>query len=151
MARTHSRRSCRPRPAQGERGSFLLEALIAVLIVALAILGLVGLMAFSIQNVDESKNRSEAAALGTSFIGNMWIDDRSLAALQAKYKAGGAGYVELETLMTQRLPNAQPPVVDIVAGATANSTEVTVTMNWKPPGDAAQHTYTIFGTVGANN
>ena len=134
-----------------QRGSFLLEALISVLIVALAILGVVGLMARSIQNVDESKNRGEAAALGTNFVGNMWVDNRTLAALQAKYKSPGAGYTELQTLMTQRLPNATAPVVTIVAGATANSSDVTVTMQWRPPGDTALHTYQVFATVGANN
>jgi Tfp pilus assembly protein PilV len=134
-----------------QRGTFILEALIAVLIVALAILGVVGLMARSVQNVDESKNRGEAAALGTSFIGNMWIDNRSLVALKSKYESPGAGYTELQTLMTQRLPNAQPPVVNIAAGATDKSSNVTVTMQWRPPGDAALHTYQVFATIGANN
>jgi Tfp pilus assembly protein PilV len=134
-----------------QRGSFLLEALIAVLIVALAILGIVGLMAWSIQNVDDSKYRGEAAALGTNFIGNMWLDDRTTAALQAKYVSPGTGYTELQSLMTQRLPNAQPPVVNIVAGTMPETSDITVTMQWQPPGDTVLHSYQVFATVGANN
>ena len=134
-----------------QRGSFLLEALIAILIIAFAILGIVGLMAWSIQNVDDSKYRGEAAALGTNFVGNMWIDNRATGALQAKYKTPGAGYTELATLMTQRLPNAQLPVVTIVAGTMPNTSDVTVTMQWQPPGDPVMRSYQIFATVGANN
>jgi Tfp pilus assembly protein PilV len=52
-ASTH-RRSARRLPAARQQGSFLLEALISVLIVALAILGLMGLMARGLQDVDES-------------------------------------------------------------------------------------------------
>jgi Tfp pilus assembly protein PilV len=134
-----------------QRGYFLLEALIAVFIVALAILGLIGLMARSIQNVDESKFRGEAAALTSAFVGNMWIDDRTLASLQAKYKSPGAGYVELQNLADQRLPNAAAPVVDIVAGQTPNSADVTVTLQWQPPGEHDPHVYRTFATIGANN
>ncbi len=41
----------------------MLEALIAILIVALGVLGIVGLYARSVQNVDDSKFRGEAALL----------------------------------------------------------------------------------------
>jgi len=151
MKRANSCRSRRTADVVFQRGSFLLEALIAVLIVALAILGIVGLMAWSIQNVDDSKYRGEAAALGTNFVGNMWIDDRTTGALKAKFESPGAGFTEFQTLMSQRLPNAQPPVVTIVAGTMPNTSDVTVTMQWQPPGDAAMHSYQVFATVGANN
>lgn len=146
----HMKRSRQPNLRRAQ-GYFLLEALMAVLIVALAVLGLVGLVAHSIQNVDESKFRGEAASLTASFIGNMWIDDRTLGALQAKYKSPGAGYAELKSLASQRLPNAVDPVVDIVQGKTANSADVTITLQWQPPGDKNSHQYQAFATIGANN
>ena len=147
MSRT---RTASRTPAR-QRGSFMLEALIAVFIVALAVLGVVGLIGHSIQNVDESKFRAEAGALATSFIGSMWIDDRTPAALQAKYKSPGAAYTELKTYAAQRLPNALDPIVDIVPGATANSSDVTVTLQWQSPGDKNVHQYQAFASVGANN
>lgn len=138
------------RTPKAARGSFLLEALIAVLIVSLAVLGLVGLISRSMQNIDESKFRGEAAALAASFVGQMWIDDRSTAALKAKYESG-AGYDDLKTMVQQRLPNSTDPTVTVVAGATGNSSNVTVTVTWRPPGDTTDHRYQMFAVVGANN
>ena len=60
------------RRAATQRGSFLLEALVSVLIVALGILGLVGLQARAIQNVDDAQYRSEAAFLANDAVGQMW-------------------------------------------------------------------------------
>ena len=140
-----------------ERGSFLLEALISVLIVALAILGLMGLMARGIQDVDESKMRGEAAFLAASYIGQMWVDDRKTASLQAKFGPGGAAYNDLQTMLTQRLPNAVLQTVNIVAGATGNSSDVEIEIRWTPPGlnastaPQAFHRYQTFATIGGNN
>ncbi|HSV20711.1 MAG TPA: hypothetical protein VLR71_20025 [Casimicrobiaceae bacterium] len=145
-----------PQRAAAQRGSFLLEALIAVLIVALAILGLLGLMARGMQDVDESKQRGEAALLAASYIGNMWVDDRKIASLQAKYKAGGAAYNDLAAMVAQKLPNGQLFNVDVAAGATANSADVEIEIRWTPPGlkvaDTPQgwHRYQAFATIGAN-
>jgi type IV pilus assembly protein PilV len=132
------------------RGSFLLEALIAVLIVSLAILGLVGLVARSIQNVDESKYRGEAAAIVSSYVGQMWVDDRTPATLKANYESGGAKFNDLDTVAKARIPGALTPTVDIVAGETLNTSNVTVTLQWKLPGEAATHQYQVFAVVGAN-
>ena len=138
-------------PPRFSRGSFLLEALVAVLIIAFAILGLVGLVSRSIQNVDENKFRGEAAALAASYIGQMWVDDRTPAALKAKYESGGAGYLDLDTMVKDRLPGALAPTVTVAPGFTANSSNVTVTLQWKPPGDTAVRQYEMFAVVGANN
>jgi type IV pilus assembly protein PilV len=58
-----------------QRGSFLLESLIAVLIVALGVLGLLGLLGRSMQSVDDNKYRGEAAYLANGLIGQMWVSD----------------------------------------------------------------------------
>jgi len=60
----------------GQRGGFLLEALIAVLIVAFGVLGLIGLQARAIQNVDDAQYRAEAAFLANSLLGQMWVYDQ---------------------------------------------------------------------------
>jgi len=137
-----------------ERGSFLLEALVAMLIVALGVLGCVGLLARSMQDVDDAKFRGEAAYLANSMIGQMWLDDRAIASLTAKYGAkGGAGFDEYASLIAQRLPNASLSDVDIVAGPTPTSTQVTVTITWHLPGDTAgmpDHHHIASATIGAN-
>jgi Tfp pilus assembly protein PilV len=142
--------------AGAQRGSFLLEALISVLIVALAILGLLGLMARGMQDVDESKQRGEAALLAASYIGSMWVDTRTLANLQLKYTSGGAAYNELQALVAQKLPNGVLSRVDVVGGATANSADVEIEIQWTPPGlniantPQGFHRYQAFATVGGN-
>jgi type IV pilus assembly protein PilV len=138
-----------------ERGVFLLEALIAILIVSLGILGSVGLLARSMQNVDDAKNRGEAAHLANSYIGQMWIGDRAPAALIANFSntGGGAQYTEFKALVQQRLPNATDPTVEFSTAPmpTTNTSVVTVTIFWTPPGDSAAHQYVATGTIGANS
>jgi type IV pilus assembly protein PilV len=143
-----------------ERGSFLLEALISVLIVAFAILGSIGLLARSMQNVDDAKFRGEAAYLANQLIGNMWLANRQTANLIATFDSGsgGAGFVEFQTMVEQRLPNANllTQEVTVTAGPTATSSNVVVTIRWKGPGepglinDANAHKYETAATVGAN-
>lgn len=153
----HASFPARRRAAHREQGSFLLEALISVLIVALAILGLMAMMARGLQDVDESKMRGEAAFLASSYIGQMWIDDRTTASLQAKYGPGGAEFINLQTVLGQRLPNAVLKTVNIIGGSTTNSTDVEIEIQWTPPGLKAStapqafHRYQAFATIGGNN
>ena len=81
------RRPAPPNPprASAQRGSFLLEALISVLIVALGLLGLIGLQARAIQNVDDAQYRAEAAYLANALLGQMWVHDPKTAQLKADF------------------------------------------------------------------
>ena len=131
----------------------MLEALIAILIVALGILGVVGLYARSLQNVDDSKYRGEAALLAATLVGQMWIDDPSFANLQANFDSGigtGAGYTEFKTLVAQRFPNSTAPTVVVTAGPTRASTDVQITITWRQPGDVTARNYDVTATIGNN-
>ena len=101
-----------------QRGSYLLEALIAILIVAIGVLGVVGLYVRSMQNVDDAKFRGEAALLVNTLVGQMWISDTHFASLQAKFDSGGGGaeYTEFAAMVAQRMPNSVPPTVVVAAG-----------------------------------
>src|SRR6266498_678720 len=94
------------RPIARQRGSFLLEALISVLIVAFGILGLIGLQARAIQNVNDAQYRGEAAYLANAYLGQMWVADR--ATLNANFDDASAGpaYTEFKAWVGQRLPGA---------------------------------------------
>jgi type IV pilus assembly protein PilV len=140
-----------------QAGSFLLEALIAILIVALGVLGSVGLLARSMQEVDDSRNRGEAAYLASWLIGQMWVSNRDTATLDANYGSAtaGAGYTDFKSLVQQRLPSAGDPVVTIVAGpigTTTTNSLATITITWTPPGDAGgpAHQYNVTASIGAN-
>jgi len=136
-----------------QRGSFLLEALVAILIVALGILGTVGLYARSVQNVDDSKYRGEAALLANTLLGEMWTADPKTLVAQYDSGSGGAGFTEFAALVAQRFPNAKVPIVTVTAGPTATSTNVLVTIQWKHPGDAvgaSYREYDLNATIGTN-
>jgi type IV pilus assembly protein PilV len=133
----------------------MLEALIAILIVALGILGIVGLYARSIQNVDDSKYRGEAALLAHSLVGQMWVADPKFASLQSKFDSGsgGAEFTEFAAMVAQRMPNSKTPIVAVTAGPTLTSSNVVITIEWKHPGDTLDVTwrkYVLNATVGSN-
>ncbi len=159
MIRTTHAIGC-SRPAPRQRGVFLLEALVAILIIAFGVLGSVGLLARSVQNVDDAKYRGEAAYLANSLIGLMWVDDRTTLNLAASYGTGGVpGYAEFAAVVAQRLPSTPltpPPDVVVVAGPTANSSVVTITIFWQPPGDTdpllarPPHRHQASATIASN-
>jgi type IV pilus assembly protein PilV len=146
------------RPTQ--QGSYLLEALIAILIVAIGVLGVVGLYVRSMQNVDDAKFRGEAALLVNTLIGQMWVSDTSFASLQAKFDSGGGGaeYTEFAAMVAQRMPNSVPPTVVVAAGPTLTSTDVLITVQWIHPGDndpllpapLKYRQYQVNATIGSN-
>ncbi len=139
-----------PSKPGAQRGSFLLEALIAILIIALAVLGLVGLLAHSMQNVDDAKFRGEAAFLANAYIGEMWVADKTTLAAQFDSVSGGAQYAEFQAVVAQRLPNTNPPTVTVAAGVPPTSRNVRVTITWRPPGDAETHQHDAIATIGTN-
>ena len=64
----------RPRPGRPARGFALIEALIALLIFSLAVLGLVGLQAAMTRASTGAKYRAEATYLATDLIGRVRLN-----------------------------------------------------------------------------
>ena len=61
-----------------QRGMMLIEALMAVLIFSLGILGMVGLNALAVSSQSDAQYRTEANRLATLIIGRIWVNvDRS--------------------------------------------------------------------------
>jgi type IV pilus assembly protein PilV len=143
-----------------QQGSSLLESLVALLIVALGVLGMVGLYSRSVQNIDDSKYRGEAALLAHSLVGQMWVTGNSFATLQANFDSvapgTGIGYVEFQAMVLQRLPNSLAPDVLITAGPTATSSNVRISIKWTHPGDTLDplppnpRRYDLNATIGSN-
>ena len=152
-------------------GALLIEALIAMLIFSVGILGLMGLQATVVQASTDAKYRSEAALLANKLIGSMWVSDRTQATFQATYSGGiggtdGAGYaqwvqgantgnVPSAGSVFQILPGAQanPPTVRITsvpAGVAANnpSSLVTITIFWQAPNETITHNYVTVVQIG---
>lgn len=138
-----------------QRGSFLLEALIAILIVAFGVLGLVGLQARVLQQVDDAQYRSEAVFMTNTLIGQMWTTPYANIAADFTGPGTGARYTEFRDWVQQRLPGAvgNDPVITVgpIAGG-GPGTEVVITVFWKPPGEISSslHQYQATATIGVN-
>jgi type IV pilus assembly protein PilV len=74
-------------PAYAQRGASLLEALIAIVIFSIGLLGLLSLQANATTSSRAAEYRSEAIVLANEIIGTMWIDATNLAA----YAHNGSG------------------------------------------------------------
>jgi type IV pilus assembly protein PilV len=148
----------RRRRARAQYGSFLLEALISVLIVSLGILGLIALQARAIQGVDDAQYRAEAAFVANALLGQMWVYDRTKLKSDFDSALAGPAYTEFKAWVGQRLPGANiaanAPVVTITQpGPTPTSTNVLIRVFWQAPGEPAglpAHRYEIVATVGSN-
>jgi len=143
-----------------QRGAFLLEALIGILIFSLGVLGIVGLQARAIRFTNDAEFRAEAMYLANSLISQMWTDDRAL--LKPKYDStvGGLGYTLFKAKVHTALAGATifpEPVVNVDGppplpqANSATSNVVQVQISWQMPGDLVTHNYTTTGVIGQQN
>lgn len=142
------------RHAQG--GFMLLEALIAIVIFSIGILGLLALQAVAINNASAAKYRSDASLQAENLVGQMWVSSRVPASLQANFSsaAGGQPYVTWASGVGAALPGAAtyPPVVTVqpITTTITPSSLVTITIYWKAPAEdkaAPPHQYTLVAQV----
>jgi type IV pilus assembly protein PilV len=125
-----------------QRGSSLIEALIAMLILSVAILGLIGLQGNLLRIATQAQYRLQASLLAQNIAGMMAVDAANVgcyalvATSATPCPAGAVQGAEQaaawreEVLAT--LPNAAEPSIAVAADRTA-----TVTLSWKPPKDPA--------------
>lgn len=129
-----------------QSGVMLIEVMIAIVIFAFGILGIVSLQGVAVSQVSDAKYRSDASFLANDLIGTMWLGDRTATALQTKYNTGNPGYTTWLNKVTAALPGAaskQPTVVVDNAGI------VTVTVYWQLPSAAgsAYHQYVAVAQI----
>jgi type IV pilus assembly protein PilV len=144
-----------------QSGVMLLEALIAILIFSLGVLGIVGLQATAVSVTSDAKYRTDAGLLVNELIGEMWSGDRLGATLQGNFQ-GSAGFVSalpktdptrcsdhpssdglayclwFNNRVLGTLPGVGnfPPEVVItpgVAGPPTTASVVTINLYWVPP------------------
>lgn len=130
------------RSNKNQRGIVLLEALVALLIFSVGILGLIGLQITSVKQASAAEYRSTAVLQANDLISRMWVSDRSDTVLQTQFAATGDGYKAWKDAWASALPGTtdNPPDVAIKSedkGATAalGTNTVTITIYWQAPGD----------------
>lgn len=149
----------------------LIEALLAILIFSIGVLGIIGLQGTAVKVSTDAKYRSEAALLANDLIGRMWAGDRTQATLQAAYSsaANGAAFQQwawvggISTAPGTQAAPAQGTVLRTLPGASANlptvvivssagtaiaSSRVTITVSWQVPGTTAVNNYVTTAQIG---
>lgn len=141
-----------------QRGSVLLEALIAILIFSMGIIALMGLQTVSIKNSIDAHYRAEAAYLAGQIVGQMWVDRSNLDSY-AHYPngavcapAGAASALANVTAWLAQtaaaLPGATAARQQIsVTTPLANTRQVTVTVCWQGPQEATPHNFVATAQI----
>lgn len=134
-----------------QTGSYLLEALIAILIFSFGILGLIGLLGSSIRITNDARYRSEAANLANSMIAEMWT--MTAAQMDAKFGPGQPRLVAWQDKAKALLPvpASYEPTVDLTQlGLSPQSRNVVVTVYWQLPGENERHQHMMTAQIGKN-
>ena len=135
-----------------QRGSFLLEGMIALLIFLFGILALVGMLAGSIRASNDARYRTEAINLANAIVGDMWTTQA--ADLDTQFGSGGAKLTAWRTQAASLLPSAtgaNVPQIDLTqAGLSTNSRSVVVTIFWQLPGETQRHQILLTAQIGKN-
>lgn len=134
-----------------QRGAFLIEALMAVLVVSIASAGLFTLMANLLRTSSESLLRAEAVELAAGAVGRMAAESPATLADRYDASAGAPGFVALATA-ARRLPGvtavANLPTVTVAPGPSAGTRSVSVTVRWQAPSDSTVHRTSMTTVVG---
>lgn len=144
-----------------QSGAMLLEALIAILIFSLGILGVVGMQAAAVNASRDSKFRSEAGLLVNELVGEMRTGERVGTVLQTNFQGDGdqadatnvltdgPAYTAWATRVGSFLPGTvdNPPQVTVATlgevGPPRTSSEVNIVVRWRTPNETAVHSYSV--------
>jgi type IV pilus assembly protein PilV len=120
-------------PLARQRGSMMVEVLVSVLLLSVSVLGLVRVLANSMQDSGELEYRSIAAAVADESIARIWVADRSNMA-----------ELEVEDDPVLQLPDGKRTVEVI------DDNIVEVTVRWQAPGATAA-SHVVRATIAENS
>ena len=126
------------------RGVALVEAMVAILIFAFGVLGLVGMQASMTRAQSAGKFRSDASSLAGEAMGLMWADRGNLVKYASATCATYQPCLDWKNKVASVLPGGNAVV-------TANATDgaVSITLTWTVP-DEGTHTYVTSTAILAN-
>lgn len=111
-------KSALPAPAR-QRGSVLVEAMVAVVIFSMGVLSLVGLQSAMVKSSSDNRYRAQALLIAQTHLANMMA-----------YGGNAASYIGNvdRSKISQQLPNGT------LAFSSITNSMVTVTVSWQVPG-----------------
>lgn len=133
---------------RNQNGATLLEVLIALLIFAFGVLGLLGMQAVASQLTGEAKFRAEAELYADQLISQMWADDVSNLANDYASANGQPKFIAWRNQIQAAgtgLPGAtgaNDPTVTVDA-----DNVVTVTIFWQAPTETAPHRHVTVAQI----
>ena len=127
--------------ARQQRGIALMEALIAILIFAFGVLGLVGLQATMSRAQGAAKCRADAAFLGSQVIGMMWADRNHLGSYTTGNCTSYAPCSDWKAKVANTLPGG-----DFDLSYTASSGVVALTVTWTVPVEG-RHSHVVTTSI----
>lgn len=143
----------RPRPplpmhARAQQGIAMLEALLAIVILAIGVIGTVGLQARSVSALADAGLRAEAAIAANKLLGVMNTDIANIGAYQVASGAVPPARLAAWHAETLRLiPGATVAIVITAATAPASPSVVDITIKWKRKADTPENTHRIVSYV----
>ena len=131
-------------PPRRQQGVALLEALIAALLLAIGLLGTIGLQARAYSALSDAGMRSEATIAAERLIGVMTTDAGHLG--DYKLAAGGQPGERLLAWYTATRKSIPGATVTVTVTAGANATapsEVAITIGWQRKADAPANRHAV--------
>lgn len=127
--------------ASAQRGVALFEVLVALIILAFGILGVVGLQASMTRVQTAATFRAEAAFMAQRLLGYMWANRASVAMYDTATCAAQPKCKDFLRLVQSRLPAGDSTVtVDAATGF------VTIEIRWTPPGEETSR-FTLVSAI----
>ena len=126
-------------PIYHQRGSSLLEGLLAIVLFSIGLLSLLMLLSATLIESSNARYRIEASLLISDLVSHMWIGDHSLNGLKTRFAdTTSKDYQSWFTSVSRRLPgvSAQTNAPQITIDDARN---VTVNIRWQVPGDSTSH------------
>jgi type IV pilus assembly protein PilV len=120
-----------------QAGFSMIEVLIAILIFAFGVLGMVGLQGSAIRFQTDAKFRADASVIAEEAVARIWVDRPNLAA-----------HLTAGTTISS-LPSGNLVIEKIDADADPKTNRLRVTVRWTPPGDDT-HTHVLIADVNEN-
>lgn len=121
-----------------QKGFFIFEALVAIFIFVVGILGVQRIQDVSVESVSNAQYRSQAMYLTDSLVGRMWLDMSNLESYDTDVDAASRSpiVVAWEQEVARILPgvssaNQNTPVVQVERNGTRFN--ITVQVYWTPP------------------
>ena len=137
--------------SNGQGGSILLEALVAILIFSVGILAVVGMQTSAVKAASDAKYRSDASLLASELLGQMWVSDRIGTNMQTNFQGGGGtdrgAYTTWLANVAAALPGVAAGVNQPLVTVNTASGLVTVAVFWKLPSEPTAHSYSVLAQI----